>query len=308
MTGRLRTSFRSGDLAEHLGILLLKGISAVAQVPRPEDVGLDAIATLLRRDEDGNCYAEDSFLVQLKSESVTTLQLAGHELDWFLGQTQPMFIGLISRSKSQISLYSTLFVNHAVRSLHARKVTVRFGVSNVPPLIEGHEWSPWKGESNHSATVWLGEPVLRWTLSDLLDEEWVKRTYEMLKRFLGVAQRELELLSFGQFSVLKWSTNDAASISSQFGMMKGHPDDLKSLAKRCAPCLQAVMFHAVTMREESGNPLMISLLSMAGALRDIGVEIDPHDLFPKCFVASQHRPVYDHATGQEKETRSRPNE
>ncbi|NLS91164.1 MAG: hypothetical protein GXX96_03150 [Planctomycetaceae bacterium] len=46
MPGRRRSSFRSGDLAEHLGLLLLKGIAAVAEVARPEDVGLDAIATL----------------------------------------------------------------------------------------------------------------------------------------------------------------------------------------------------------------------------------------------------------------------
>ena len=69
MPGRLRTSFRSGNLAEHLGLLLLKGIAAVADVPRTEDVGLDAVATLLRRASDGNCYAEDGFVVQLKSYS-----------------------------------------------------------------------------------------------------------------------------------------------------------------------------------------------------------------------------------------------
>ena len=69
MPGRLRTSFRSGNLTEHLGLLLLKGIAAVADVPRTEDVGLDAFATLLRRASDGHCYAEDGFVVQLKSYS-----------------------------------------------------------------------------------------------------------------------------------------------------------------------------------------------------------------------------------------------
>src|SRR6266550_3449609 len=84
MPGRLRNSFRSGNLAKHLGLLLLKGIAAVADVARPEDIGLDAIATLLRRDKDGNCYAEDSFLVQLKAASVTSVQYKGHELEWFV--------------------------------------------------------------------------------------------------------------------------------------------------------------------------------------------------------------------------------
>src|SRR5207245_6469360 len=96
MPGRLRTSFRSGNLAEHLGLLLLKGIAAVADVPRTEDVGLDAVASLLRRDEDGNCYAEDSFVVQFKSDSATTVDYRDHELKWLLAQSQPMFIGRVS--------------------------------------------------------------------------------------------------------------------------------------------------------------------------------------------------------------------
>jgi hypothetical protein len=80
MPGRLRTSFRSGNLAEQLGLLLLKGIAAVADVPRTEDVGLDAVATLLRRAPDGNCYAEDGFVVQLKSYSATSIEYRDHEL------------------------------------------------------------------------------------------------------------------------------------------------------------------------------------------------------------------------------------
>ena len=72
MPGRLRSSFRSGNLAEDLGLLLLKGIVAVAEVTHTEDIGLDAIATLLRLDNDGNLYAEDSFVVQLKADSVTS--------------------------------------------------------------------------------------------------------------------------------------------------------------------------------------------------------------------------------------------
>src|SRR5687767_12065193 len=105
MPGRLRNSFRSGNLAEDLGLLLLKGIAAVAEVPRTEDVVLEAVASLLRLDTDRNCYAEDTFLVQLKSESTASLEYRGHALTWLLDQTPPMFIGLISLKQSRISLY-----------------------------------------------------------------------------------------------------------------------------------------------------------------------------------------------------------
>lgn len=61
MVGRLHARFRSGNIAEYLGVLLLKGIAAVPEVPRQEDVGIDAVANLLRQDPDGNSYAEDSW-------------------------------------------------------------------------------------------------------------------------------------------------------------------------------------------------------------------------------------------------------
>jgi len=287
MPGRLRSSFRSGNLAELLGLLLLKGIAAVAEVARPEDVGLDAIATLLRRDDDGNCYAEDSFVVQLKSASAKSIKYQDHELDWFVGQSQPMFIGLVSLDRAQISLYPTLFVNHAVLSLHARKVTVRFGASDLPPFFAGQEWSAWKGEPDDGATVWLGAPLLQWTLDDVVDDDWAKRTYDILKSFIAVAQREIELLSFGQCSVLSWSTNDLSSINTQTGMMKGPPDDLQSLADRCTPGLHTIVLHAMSMGDESGQFLMVSLIALAAALKDVGVDIDPDNLFGKLFFALQ---------------------
>ena len=146
--------------------------------------------------------------------------------------------------------------------------------------------------------MWLGEPILRWTLADLSDDAWGTRSYELLKKFLAVAQREIELLSFGQCSVLGWKTNDIESIRSQSGLMKGHPGDLRSLADRSAPCLHSIMLHAMSMRDESGQPLMASLLALAAALRDIGADIDPDNLFGKLFVALQRRESVDTRKGQ----------
>lgn len=266
MPGRLRTSFRSGNITEHLGLLLLKRIAAVADVPRTEDVGLDAVATLLRQDEDGNCYAEDGFAVQLKSESERSIEYRGHQLSWFLAQSQPMFIGVVSRKDAGISLYTTLYANQAVLALHADQITMRFG--------ESDNAYPWSGGPANSATVWLGPPLLSWTLTETDDATWSTTAYEILKRFLGIARREYELLLLGQCSKLVWSTNDRDSIrSTPLGLMKAHPNDFHSVADQCLPGLSALMFHAMSMSEERGNPLMISLLGVAASLRDLGIDI-----------------------------------
>jgi hypothetical protein len=54
--------------------------------------------------------------------------------------------------------------------------------------------------------------------------------------------------------------------------------------------LHAIMLQALSMRSESGNRLMASLLALASALRDSGVEIDPDNLFGKFFFALKKGP------------------
>ena len=287
MPGRLRTNFRSGNLAEHLGLLLLKSIAAVADVPRSEDIGLDAIATLLRPDADGNCYAEDSFVVQLKSDSQKSIDYRGHQLEWFLNQSHPMFIGFVSRKESCISLYSTLHVNQAVLALHSDEITM------VCRNAEGPY--PWEGGPGSSATVSLGQPLLRWSLADMENDSWSISAYEILKRFLGIARREHQLLSFGQCSTLSWSTNDKESIrSSPLGMMKGHPNDFRTLADACMPGLKALLLQAVMAPDERRNSLATSLLAVAASLRDLGVDIDPPiTMLANWFLLTRGQPASD---------------
>lgn len=127
-----------------------------------------------------------------------------HELEWLLGQSLPMFIGRVSRSEARICLYPTLYVNQAVLALHAKEVTLLFDRSASPP---------WTGGTEGSATVCLGPPLLSWTLAQMDEPTW----YGILKRFLGIARHELDLLSLRQCSEVGWSTNDKDSIRSSPG-------------------------------------------------------------------------------------------
>jgi hypothetical protein len=283
MAGRLHSQFRSGNIAEHLGLLLLKGIAAVADVPRQEDVGLDAVASLLRKGDDGNLYAEDSFFVQLKSESKRTLKYRGHALSWLLDQELPMFIGRVSVKDAAISLYPTLHVNQAVLALHAKETSIRFGTFKYQ--------YPWQSEGTDSAIVYLGEPVLKWSVNDLGDMAWSRNAYEVMKQFLLFARREYELLSLGQCSRLEWRTNDKESIRSSFSMLKGNPAELQSLVKKSEAVLRALFFRAVWMREPSGDSLMIPIILLAKGLKENGVDIDPERLFEKFFVALRKGPT-----------------
>jgi hypothetical protein len=52
MTAMLLSSYRAGNLAEGIGLEMLRRFAAVAPVERPEDIGIDAMCTLFRAEKD----------------------------------------------------------------------------------------------------------------------------------------------------------------------------------------------------------------------------------------------------------------
>lgn len=291
MVGRLRTSFRSGNINEDLRILLLKGLAAVAEVPRTEDVGADAVASLLRYDVDGNCYAEDSFVVQLKSQSASEVTYSGHELDWFLHQSLPMFLGVVSKTDATIALYPTICGNHAAKSLHANTVIFRFESSP-------HQM-PWNGITDtDTAIAWLPEPLLTWTLTDIGNPEWRSKTYGVMKRFLQIVRTEQYLMSLGHISKIEWKRNDVESLQSEFMMSKGGRDDLPTISETLAPCLSAISMLACMEPYEARASILLPALGLAHALRQLGHEVDPSNRILKMLQPQEGTTTYTMNVGK----------
>jgi hypothetical protein len=117
MAGQRHKDYRSGDINEELGILLLKGLCAVAAVPRPEDTGVDAICTVLLEGPRDILVAKNSFYVQFKSKSVDPVEFKPHEIEWLRSLELPFFIGSIDPGDSSIELYPM----HALNNLFLGK-------------------------------------------------------------------------------------------------------------------------------------------------------------------------------------------
>jgi hypothetical protein len=108
MPGMRDRNLRSGDLHEELGIFLLKAIALVAPVPRPEDVGNDAFATLIRPEGTRRLIPDLSFLVQLKSASVPSVSYTTpEEMAWISALEVPFFIGRVDLKQASIELFTT---------------------------------------------------------------------------------------------------------------------------------------------------------------------------------------------------------
>jgi hypothetical protein len=109
MPGMRDRNLRSGDLHEELGILLLKAIALVAPVPRQEDVGNDAFATLIQPEGNRRLIPDVSCLVQLKSSSVASVSYTTpEEMAWISALDSPLFIGRVDLKQARIELFTTL--------------------------------------------------------------------------------------------------------------------------------------------------------------------------------------------------------
>jgi hypothetical protein len=82
-----------------------------------------------------------------------------------------------------------------------------------------------------------------------------------------------------------WSTNDLGSIKIGPVAMKGRASDLQRIAEMATPGLRALMLQALTMPEETAQPLIAPQLYLSATLRDYGVGVDPEGIFARILVA-----------------------
>jgi hypothetical protein len=199
MAGRRGANLRRGDRAEQHGIDLLRDVAAVAYVPRTEDTGQDAVATLLRK-EGRSLFAEDSFFVQLKAKSVTSVTLKDEEIDWAFNLRLPHMMGTVDLAEDRISLYA--FDHCAIHAVPYRRFKLH------PKLVLCFRGEPagLKERADGGLDVWLGPPVVSWTGDDSRKER-LGPVREALSAWVRFAQGGVTSRHLGCFIRATWSPN-----------------------------------------------------------------------------------------------------
>jgi hypothetical protein len=81
----------------------------VAPVPRQEDVGNDAFATLIRPEGSRRLISDVSFMVQPKAASYASLRYeTPDDMAWVSALDSPLVIGRVYRKQAKIELFTTL--------------------------------------------------------------------------------------------------------------------------------------------------------------------------------------------------------
>jgi hypothetical protein len=257
----LDANLRSGLFKEQLGILILQSFTAVAQVPIHSDVGIDAVATLLRRVGSRRLLAEDSFYVQLKSDSKRAIEYSGDELKWLMSLQLPFLIGSVS--SSGLKLYAT----HRLSMLAAEGVesaTICMDLDEVPEVI-----------SPEVRSIYLGPPILEFPFEQTSIEEFRDNAYSVVKSHISVDRRNLIHRLAGRFELVKWQTGHPVQ-ENGFGMIT-KPFDRERLPRivgAVSPLLEVLLFYLQTKGDTGAT----------NAVRELLARLSPHGPVPSSIV------------------------
>lgn len=203
MPAKRGKNFRSGDLAEQLAMYLLQSVALVAPIPRTEDVGIDAVCTLLSEYNQYSYLAEESFYVQIKSNSVTEIEYSGVEVQWLTELKLPLFVATVDKNNTKIMVYSCKRLYDAIALKKDR---------NYLKLILSDNQSVDKFDliSEDQTDIYLGEPIVVWSISDLMNEEKNTRLLflNLMKEHIKIIHKDMELYTIGLVSSYIWKTNE----------------------------------------------------------------------------------------------------
>lgn len=253
MAGRNQADFRSGNWNEELGVLLLKALAAVAPVPRQDDFGLDAVATLLRRNPSDDClYAEDSFYVQFKSKGPKPIIYRGHEIEWLKGLQLPLFIGVVDQKTSTLDLFPTHALCDVFIGLwNCTEVKVKSGPRGNKKL----------GMEGTFMPVFLGPPLLSFSMCDVSDAKFATMAYRLLKNFLQLEQRNINVRPARFVSRLGWTTNQDVQITGSANSLSraNQKEELHHACEKMVPSLRIAQMYAEAVDDKELDTAITNL-------------------------------------------------
>ena len=260
MPGIRDRNLRSGDLHEELGIFLLKAIALVAPVPRPEDVGNDAFASLIRPEGTRRLIPDLSFLVQLKSASVTSVSYATpEEMAWISALEVPFFIGRVDLKQASIELFTT-------QGLH--QILLEHGYDGVKLLLDPSDKTPITPNVRRAD---LGPPVHAWSIANMTDSDFLARSHAVLRPHIETLQRNRLLRGIRSLKRLAWETGQPPTDIGEL-MLVSPQNDIADTLRDMASHARRLMTELLRRKRYGDFPVMLAFFDL---MRRWGADPDP---------------------------------
>lgn len=197
-------NLRSGDIVEQLGFLLLQNLALVSPVPRTEDVGVDAVVTLLDDFDSYRLIASDTFFVQIKSSTVKEIVYKNEEVEWLFNLELPFFIASVDKNKSSVELYCCHRLSDAfVTNKNRKELIIRFD--------EELGWDHFVHEDEKN--IHVGPPIISWSISDISEKDDLRTIFNSIcKEHIKSAKKTLQTRRVGWIENIYWKANELPKV------------------------------------------------------------------------------------------------
>jgi hypothetical protein len=259
-------NLRSGDLHEELGILLLKTVAFVAPVPRPEDVGTDAFATLIRPEGSRRLIPGRSFLVQLKAASERSVSYdTPDKIAWITALDAPLFIGSVNLEQARIELFSTQELH---RELLLQRGPIGSTCKSIELLLDLVE-APDKPSG--VMKVCLRRPVHAWSLAESREPGFLERAHAILRPHIESLQRNLPLRRIQYLNLLWWQTGHPP-VDGGTLMYSSQESHIADTLQAAVPYVRRMLMEAQNGKPDDDFRVLVAFVDL---MRRWGIDPDP---------------------------------
>ncbi len=195
-TGMIPFGFHEAARSEYLAQYVFTAFGTSSPVLRTEDHGVDFHCTLTRQEGTG-LWPDGYYAVQVKSMSGKAKPKpwtfrTPESVRFFVEYPAPLFLCMVDKKAAQLKVYQSL---------------VRFGVTvsgelpaqlTLIPTGRGPDaLGPYGGPDPVTSNYLLGDPVLDFTIPDLLDEEKFIKLKAVLKYWVDIDSKNIDRYRIG---------------------------------------------------------------------------------------------------------------
>jgi hypothetical protein len=253
MPAKRHKNFRSGDLAEQLGLLIMQNVALVAPVPRTEDVGIDSVVTLLEDHDQYSYIATDSFFLQIKTKvkakkkSQKTTQnrkkkkfeitYKKEAVEWLYNLELPFFVAVVDKEKQSLDLFCCHRISEAYLINKKRKKLIL--------NFENYKESEFL---NSGDTVSVGPPILSISLSNCRSKKKKNEFIKVCKSHIKAEKLNLKLRESGVIYSLNWKKGEGVSTNEIMPLkLNGvqSSDAMRKIYDHCNPYITALADHSL---------------------------------------------------------------
>jgi hypothetical protein len=187
MIGSVAYGYHEGSRSEIIADYVLASWGTVTPVRRPDDHGHDLYCSMT--DHIGQrAIVSDYYAVQVKSTQDPLIYSPRRAVEWLIKNPNPLFLTCVDKKRGVISIYQTLvrlFV--AIRSLPSR----------LTLTVEEPDEGRCPSGLSSGRSLSLSAPILKIELSDLLVAKRMEMFRKVLKHWIGIDRRNLNLRAAG---------------------------------------------------------------------------------------------------------------